>query len=256
MPYLVSPPRRGVACSYTARVSETKRPAAWTWVAAAAAVAVLVAAGRLLPIRQSVASFQGWIAALGPAGMLVFAAAYVASGLLLGPTWLLTLVAGLTWGVAAGLPLVSAVSTLTAALAFLIARHFARARVEAYARRNATFAAIDRAVALKGWRIVFLLRLSPVVPYAASNYLYGVTAVRFGPYVLASWIGMLPVTLLYVYLGAAGQAAIGGVRARGPWEWAALGLGLLATAAVTVWGAAVARRELAKNRVEPVGAAS
>ncbi len=163
---------------------------------------------------------------------------------------------GLTWGVAAGLPLVSAVSTVTAALAFLIARHFARARVEAFARRNATFAAIDRAVAQKGWRIVFLLRLSPVVPFSASNYLYGVTAVPFGPYVLASWIGMLPVTLLYVYLGAAGRAAIGGTRARSGWEWAALAVGLLATAAVTAWVAAVARRELGKSRVAPSGAAS
>ena len=103
---------------------------------------------------------------------------------------------------------------------------------------------------------MFLLRLSPVVPYSASNYLYGVTAVRFWPYVLASWIGMLPVTLLYVYLGAAGRAAIGGTRARSGWEWMALAVGLLATAAVTVWVASVARRELAKSRVAPSEAAS
>ncbi|MEO8431214.1 MAG: VTT domain-containing protein [Acidobacteriota bacterium] len=223
--------------------------AAWTWIAAAAAIAGLFAVGRLLPLRESVLAFQGWIAGLGVLGMALFAGVYVAAGLLLGPTWLLTLVAGLTWGLAVAVPLVSVVSTATAAIAFLVARHFARARVEAFARRNATFAAIDRAVARKGWRIVFLLRLSPVVPFTASNYLYGVTAVPFGPYLLASWAGMLPVTVLYVYLGAAGQAAVGASRARSAWEWAALGVGLFATAAATVWVASLARAELAKDRV-------
>ena len=222
----------------------------WKWIASGAAVAGLLVAARLLPLADWTRQFQGWIAGLGAAGVALFACAYVASTLLLGPTWLLTIVAGLTYALLPAVALVSVVSTAAAALAFLIARHFARARVEKLARKNATFAAVDRAVARQGWKIVFLLRLSPLVPYAASNYFYGVTAVRFWPYVLASWIGMLPVTVLYVSLGAAGKAAIGGTRERTPWEWAALGVGIAVTAAVTVWVAKLAKKELAKSRIE------
>ncbi|MEO8191369.1 MAG: VTT domain-containing protein [Acidobacteriota bacterium] len=210
---------------------------------------LIVVAARLLPAREWVDAFQRWIGALGSAGLFVFAGVYVSAALLLGPVWLLTLVAGLTWPLSTALPLVSAASTLAAAIAFLLARHLARARVVAFAARNPTFAAVDRAIAQRGWRIVFLLRLSPLVPYGPSNYLYGVTAMRFWPYVLASWIGMLPVTVLYLTIGAAGRAAIGGRSGRSPWEWAALTAGLAATAVVTVWVARAAKAELEKSRV-------
>ena len=219
-------------------------------------VGVLVAAVRLLPAGAWGDAFQKWIGAMGSLGLLVFASVYIVAALLLGPVWLLTLVAGLTWGLPTALPLVSAASTAAAALAFLLARHLARARVEDFARRNPTFAAVDRAIERKGWRIVFLLRLSPLVPYGPSNYLYGVTGIRFWPYVLASWIGMLPVTVLYLTIGAAGRAAIGGSSGRSPWEWAALAGGLAATAAVTVWVARAAKAELEKSRVLQAPAAA
>ncbi|HEY6050968.1 MAG TPA: VTT domain-containing protein, partial [Thermoanaerobaculia bacterium] len=240
---------------YNERVPESRAPRAlftWKAFAAAALVLAIAAALRFLPVRDWAAAFQTRLAELGVAGTLLFAAVYVLAALLLGPVWLLTIVAGLTYPLPAAIALVSAVSTFAAAAAFLIARHFARRRVEALAAKNARFAAVDRAIGAKGWRIVFLLRLSPLVPYALSNYFYGVTAVRFWPYVLASWIGMLPVTVLYVSLGAAGKAAVGaaaGTRPRSPWEWGALGVGLAATIAVTVWVARVARRELANSRI-------
>jgi uncharacterized membrane protein YdjX (TVP38/TMEM64 family) len=224
----------------------------WKAFAALGAVAALVVLARFLPVRDWAAALQGRLAGLGAAGVLLFAAVYLLTTLLLGPVWLLTLVAGLTYPVPAAVALVSAVSTVSAAAAFLIARHFARKRVEAIAAQNARFAAVDRAIATKGWRIVFLLRLSPLVPYAFSNYFYGVTAIRFWPYVLSSWIGMLPITVLYVSLGAAGKVAVGaaaGGRTRTPWEWVALGVGLATTLAVTVWVARLAKRELSASRI-------
>jgi uncharacterized membrane protein YdjX (TVP38/TMEM64 family) len=224
----------------------------WKAFAAAAAVLALAAAIRFLPLREWAVAFQARLAELGAAGALLFAGVYVLAALLLGPVWLLTIVAGLTYPLPVAIGLVSGVSTFAAAAAFLIARHFARRRVEVLAAKNARFAAVDRAIGAKGWRIVFLLRLSPLVPYALSNYFYGVTAVRFWPYVLASWIGMLPVTVLYVSLGAAGKAAVGaaaGTRARSPWEWGALGVGLAATIAVAAWVTRLARRELANSRI-------
>jgi hypothetical protein len=125
----------------------------------------------------------------------------------------------------------------------------ARERVARMARRSSRFGAIDRAIGEAGWKIVVLLRLSPAVPFALQNYLYGVTAIRFWPCVLTSWLAMLPGTFLYVYLGALGreslQAAAGGAeRPRSSAEWALLIVGLLATLAVTVYITVLARRAL------------
>jgi uncharacterized membrane protein YdjX (TVP38/TMEM64 family) len=69
------------------------------------------------------------------------------------------------------------------------------------AGRNKRFAAIDRAISRNGLKFVTLLRLSPLLPLAASNYLYGLTSVDLGSYVLGSWLGMLPGTYAYVTAG-------------------------------------------------------
>jgi uncharacterized membrane protein YdjX (TVP38/TMEM64 family) len=167
----------------------------------------------------------------------------VLAALLFVPGVVLTLGAGLAFGLLWGTVVVSAASTTAAAAAYLIARYAARRKVEALARRHPRFAAVDRAIAKNGWKVVALLRLSPVIPFSISNYLYGLTAVRFFPYVAASWAAMLPATVLYVYLGAAGASLSGG-RPKSPWEWVLLGGGLAATIAVTVILSRVARREL------------
>ena len=115
---------------------------------------------------------------------------------------------------------------------------------------NSKFKVIDEAVAREGWKIVALLRLSPVVPFNVLNYAFGVTRVSLRDYVLASWIGMMPGTLMYVYLGSiAGDLASAGVgRAeRTPAEWALYAVGLVATIVVTVFVTRLARRALDKR---------
>jgi integrase len=87
-------------------------------------------------------------------------------------------------------------------------------------------------------------RLSPVFPFALLNYAFGITQVKLGHFVLASWLGMMPGTVLYVYLGSLAQAAAG-ERTRTTGEWALYVVGLLATIAVTVMLTRVARRALA-----------
>jgi len=210
-------------------------------------LALLVAA-RLLPVREWLESFQGWVRGMGAAGMFLYGAVYIVAALLFVPGIVLTLGAGFLFGLGWGVVLVSAASTISAALAFLIARYFAREAVEKLARKDPRFEAIDRAIGKEGWKVVALLRLSPLVPFSLSNYLYGLTSVRFGPYVATSWAAMLPATVLYVYLGAAGRT-IGEKTQRSPWEWVLLGVGLAATAAVTVLLTRVAKRELARTRV-------
>jgi uncharacterized membrane protein YdjX (TVP38/TMEM64 family) len=225
------------------------RPLPWKWIAAGATAVTLFATARLLPVKEWLEGFQGWVGSLGPLGGVLYGIVYVVAALLFVPGIVLTVGAGFLFGFFWGTVIVSAASTTAAALAFLIARYFARERVERLARKNRKFGAIDRAIGKNGWKVVALLRLSPLVPFSLSNYLYGLTSARFVPYLLASWIAMLPATFLYVSLGAAGKS-LGQGRARSPWEWGLLAVGGAATVAVTVILTRVARKELAKTRLE------
>jgi uncharacterized membrane protein YdjX (TVP38/TMEM64 family) len=141
---------------------------------------------------------------------------------------------------------VSLASTLAAGAAFLVGRYLARAWVEKKVAGSPAFAAIDAAVAEGGWKIVGLTRLSPVFPYTLLNYAYGLTKVPFKEYFLASWIGMMPGTVMYVYLGAlAGELArAGGGGGRTPAEWALYAGGLAATVIVTIYVTRLARAKL------------
>lgn len=215
------------------------------WLVAALAVAALLVAGRMLPLREWLTAFGQWVDGLGPAGYGLFVVAYALVTVLMMPAVLMTIGAGYFFGLLAGVAVVSAGATLGAASAFLIARHLVRERVERYAAANPRYAAIDRAIGQKGWPIVFLLRLSPLVPFVLSNYFYGLTAIRFWPYVFSSWIGMVPLTFLYVSFGVAGREAA--VPSSGPeavWKWGLLAAGALVTLAATVYAGKVVKRAL------------
>lgn len=230
-----------------------RKSSVWKWLAFAVILLGFGAAARFLPVDQWLGAFNEWVGQLGPWGVVVFIAVYVLATVLLLPGSILTLGAGFVFGLGWGLFAVSIGSTLGAALAFLVSRFVARRRIEAMAGGNETFQRIDRAIGEQGAKLVFLLRLSPVIPFNLSNYFYGLTSVGFWPYVLASWIGMLPGTLLYVYLGTAGraglQAAAGADSGRSPLEWTFLGVGLAATVLVTVWVTKIAKNALQKKDV-------
>ena len=203
---------------------------------------------RSLPFEQAIDRLQTTVGDLGPLGPIVFGLAYVVAALLFVPGSALTLASGALFGPLWGTVTVSVSSTTAAALAFLIARYLARDKVATQAAKFPKFAAIDEAIGQGGPKIVAMLRLSPAVPFSLGNYLYGLTSIRFWPYLLASWIFMLPGTFMYVYLGHVGQvglsAAAGTQTKRTPAEWALLAVGLLATAAVTVYVTRLARKAI------------
>lgn len=214
------------------------------WLSVAVIGIAVLTIVRLVPLQQGVGVMSDWISELGVWGPVVLGLLYVVATVLFVPGTILSLAAGAMFGLGVGMVTVSISSTVGASLAFLIARYVARDKVAAIARRNRQFGAIDRAIGEGGWKIVALLRLSPAIPFNLQNYLYGLTPVRFWPYVLTSWIAMLPGTFLYIYLGHLTKAAVGGDRARTPAEWAMLGVGLLATIAVTVYITRLARQKL------------
>jgi uncharacterized membrane protein YdjX (TVP38/TMEM64 family) len=224
------------------------------YVAVSLGVAALVWLGREL--GGWVPVFREQVADLGVWGPAVFVAGYAVAVVAFVPGAALTLAGGAIFGLVEGTLYVLVAATLGSALAFLVARYLARSAVERRIAGNARFAAIDRAVGEQGLKIVALLRLSPVFPFNLLNYGLGLTRVRFRDYLLAS-AGMLPGTLLYVYLGKLGgdvAAAAGGAdAARSPLELTFLVVGLIATGVVTWFVTRIARRAL-REQVDGVEA--
>jgi uncharacterized membrane protein YdjX (TVP38/TMEM64 family) len=224
-------------------------PAGWTmriigWSLLLGGLLVLV---RFLNAHALLEYALDWTRGAGSWGPLVFVALYVLATVSLLPGSILTLGAGLVFGVAKGSIVASISATLGATAAFFIGRHLARGWVSRRIEGNATFKAIDEAVADEGWKIVVLTRLSPVFPFNLLNYAFGVTRVAPRHYILASWLGMMPGTVMYVYIGSlAGDLATLGAaqRVRTPAEWALYIVGLLATVAVTVYVTRLARTAL------------
>ena len=211
----------------------------------------LVALVRLLPVDRLVEMLSSSVEQLGVWGPLLFATAYIVAAVLFVPGSALTLAAGAVFGLWWGTLTVSIASTIAAALAFLIGRYVARNSVRQWATRNPKFGAIDSAIGQGGWKIIALLRLSPAVPFSLGNYLFGLTAIRFWPYVLTSWLAMLPGTFMYVYLGYAGRAGLAAAATestgRTPGQWALLVVGLVATVAVTIYVTRIARKAIREH---------
>jgi uncharacterized membrane protein YdjX (TVP38/TMEM64 family) len=192
---------------------------------------------------------------MGWAGPAVFVLIYIVGTVLLVPGIVMSVAAGLLFGLW-GIPIVSAGGTIGATLAFIIARYLARGKLERLAAGNATFKAIDEAVSGHGGKLVALLRLSPMVPFSVSNYLYGLTDVKLVPYILATWVGTIPVICLEVYLGAAGKVGLSGHHhPRSKLEYVFFGVGLGATIGVTLVVTYIARRALNKARNEQAATA-
>jgi uncharacterized membrane protein YdjX (TVP38/TMEM64 family) len=185
---------------------------------------------------------------LGAWGPVAFIAGYVLATIAMVPALLLTLAAGATFGLVEGTAYVFVAATLGACAAFLVSRYFARGLVERMVAGRPAFAAVDKAVGSQGFKIVLLLRLSPVFPFNLMNYALGLTRVSFRDYALAC-IGMLPGSIAYVYYGkvlglAASLAGGGGAEGKGAGFYAGIATGLVVAVVVTTLVTRAARRAL------------
>lgn len=220
------------------------------WIRVVLGIAFLgvwIALGRFLPLPK----LLEWVRAQGPWAPALYILLYVIACVCFLPGSLLTLGAGILFGPVLGTLWTSIASTLGATTSFLIGRFAARDWLQQKLARHPRFAAIDAAIGREGWKIVGLLRLSPAFPFSLLNYALGLTRVRLRDYVLASWIGMLPATALYVYIGSLiGEALLSGQpsqRSRTPAEWALFGVGFAATALVTLQVTRIARSALNRH---------
>jgi uncharacterized membrane protein YdjX (TVP38/TMEM64 family) len=224
----------------------------WKVAAGLALVVLLITAARFFHVQDLLNTLLDGIRGLGVLGPVIFIAVYIVATVFFLPGSVLTLGAGALYGVVNGTILVSVASTLGAVSAFLVGRYLARKWVEKKIEGNEKFKAVDEAVAREGWKIVGLTRLSPVFPFNLLNYAYGITKVSLRDYFFASWIGMIPGTVMYVYIGSlagdlAAQGTPGGAATAA--QWGLRAAGLLATVAVTVYVTHIARRAL-KEKVD------
>ena len=178
----------------------------------------------------SLGSIQAWITTLRSWGPAVFFLFYVVAVVLLVPGSMLALIAGLAYG-AWGLPLALGAATTGATISFFVARHLARRQVQSLATRHILWRVVEEEISAGGWRIVGLLRLSPLIPFNLLNYLFGITRIRFRHYLPATLLGIAPGTTANISFAAAGQA----ITVGGFWHPVNAGLfvlGLLVTFAV------------------------
>ncbi|MDZ8236741.1 MAG: TVP38/TMEM64 family protein [Nostoc sp. ChiQUE01a] len=188
-----------------------------------------------------------WIDSLGTVGAIAFIALYIIATVAFFPGSILTLGAGVIFGVIWGSLYVFIGATLGATAAFLVGRYLARDWVARKIAGNKKFAAIDQAVGREGLKIVLLTRLSPIFPFNLLNYAFGITGVSLKDYFIGS-VGMIPGTIMYVYIGSlAGNLATIGTEAQPTnhtIQWTIRIVGFIATVAVTIYITRIARKAL------------
>jgi len=175
------------------------------------AIAALVVLFRILPVNLWIKHFQSYVQGLGAAGYVLYVLAYIVCCVFFIPAIALTLGAGAIYGFALGSVIVIVGGTLGATAAFLLARTIFRKKVEGMTAGNAKFRALDRAIATEGAKIVFLIRLAPIFPFTWVNYAFGLTGISTLRYVVATFLGIIPLTLAFVWASAAATAAATGV---------------------------------------------
>ncbi|MBD1945642.1 TVP38/TMEM64 family protein [Coleofasciculus sp. FACHB-712] len=218
----------------------------------AALIAALIFAAKYFNVQEQLKSALAWIDSLGFWAPLTFIVLYILATVLFIPGSILTLGAGVVFGVILGSIYVFIGATLGAAASFLVGRYLSRGWVSKQIENYPKFKAINQAVAKEGFKIVLLTRLSPIFPFNLLNYSFGITQVSLKDYFLAS-IGMIPGTIMYVYIGslAGSIATLGAVQPKNPEteiaQWVVRIVGFIATVAVTIYVTRIARKALEKS---------
>jgi uncharacterized membrane protein YdjX (TVP38/TMEM64 family) len=202
------------------------------------------------PLVPALEHVSTWLGGLGVIGAALFAVLIAVSSLCLLPASPFIIAASAVFGFSLGL-LTSAVGIiLGAASGYLLSRLFLRRDLADQLKGRPTFKAIDQAIAEEGWKIVLLLRLCPI-PFGLANYLYGLTAIRFLPYLLTSFLGAIPGMILFCHLGSAGKAGLQAIASgnlnKGAGEIALLVLSVAATIVLVILLPRLARRVLEKR---------
>ncbi|KAJ0742107.1 putative SNARE associated golgi family protein [Helianthus annuus] len=177
----------------------------WNWVRISLLVLLIAAiavACFTLPVEKTLKDFLLWVENdLGPWGPLALAVAYIPLTILAVPASVLTLGGGYLFGLPMGFLADSIGAVIGATAAFLLGKTIGRSYVISKLGDYPQFRAVAIAIQKSGFKIVLLLRLVPLLPFNMLNYLLSVTPISIWEYVMASWLGMMPITFALVYVG-------------------------------------------------------
>lgn len=165
------------------------------------------------------------------------------------PAAIMAVMAGALYGLWQGMAISLVCTMLGGWLAFLLSRGFLRPVAARMIGRHAGAAHFDRSVAAEGWRFVCLLRISPIMPFAATSYGLGLTDISQRDFLIGT-TASLPSLLGYVALGAFGmEGLVLGASGASPLHFALLGFGALSV----VWAIARVGRVM-KSSLAPEAA--
>jgi uncharacterized membrane protein YdjX (TVP38/TMEM64 family)/rhodanese-related sulfurtransferase len=177
--------------------------------------------------RLDLEALDAWLSGLGLLAPLAYLGLYAVGTIAFLPGVLFALAGGALFGPVWGALLNLVGATIGASLAFLIARYLAGDWVAV--RTGGRLKRLIEGVEAEGWRFVAFVRLVPLFPFNLTNYAFGLTRVRFVPYVITSFICMTPGAIAYTWLGYAGREALAGDASAT--RYGLLALGLLAAIA-------------------------
>jgi uncharacterized membrane protein YdjX (TVP38/TMEM64 family) len=213
-------------------------------------ILVLTLIAYYFPLVPALEHLSAWLGSLGITGAVIFAVLIAASSLCLLPASPFVIAASAVFGFSVGLPTSAAGIILGAAAGYGLSRSFLRKDLADQLKSRPAFKAIDQAIAEEGWKIVFLLRLCPI-PFGLANYLYGLTAIPFRPYLITSFLGAVPGLILFSQLGNAGKAELdalaSGNMSKSPGEMVLLGVSVIATIGLGILLPHLARRVIQKR---------
>ena len=179
--------------------------------------------------QETLRQFIETIKDMGPIGIVYFGLFYLLAETFAVPATPLSLSAGYLFGFANGFTVVLAAATVAACIGFFVGKTFLRSYVEQILQGNPKFAKIDRAVGKEGFKLLVLVRLSPIFPFSISNYIYGASSIDFVSFFWGTLLGFTPSTLAYVYTGMVGQEVMFGTTDGQPWYIYVAGFTVLLT---------------------------
>ena len=213
-------------------------------------IIALALAAWQLPLGTYIEQALSWVEAHETIAWIVFAILYIAAIVLILPASVFSLAAGYLFGLLQGWIIVVITATIGAMIAFIVGRSLLRTWVVKKAEKMKNFHSLDEAVSQKGLFIVFLTRLSPVFPFSLINYVYGITKISLRNFSLATFFGIMPGSLLYVYAGSTAknlqEVLSGNVEFSGAQQYLLYG-GLIATLIVTIVITRIASKALKEN---------
>jgi len=180
------------------------------WQAASLVIAVVLvfALSQFFPVVDSVEALQRRVMSLGAWAAVCYPLLFAACSILLLPGGILAVGAGFFFGLWWGFLIVFAGNLIATAVSFALSRSIAKRWFRQKLSDNPTLRAFGPVVERESWKIILLSQLHPLFPTSLLNYFYGLTRIRFGPYMLWASIGRIPGLFLYAYVGTLGQLAV------------------------------------------------